>query len=288
MNRSAIVLGGKSGLLGQALSEGLAAAGWKTAPVGRADFDPFDEDALKAVMEREDCDTIFNTVAYTAVDKAEDEPDEAYRLNKILPAQLARVCVETGAKLVHYSTDFVFDGKSEKPYTPDDKPRPQSMYGKSKLAGERAIAEADPAGWCIVRTSWLFGPYKPNFVAKMIELAQTRDHLRVVHDQIGSPTYTRDLARNSAALVEAGGQGIFHLACSGRASWCELAAEAISVAGMTAMVEAIESSEWPTKAKRPAFSVLDTEAFTKLTGVAPRAWNKALRDYIFTDLGLPL
>ena len=284
---SAIILGGRSGLLGQALDAVLCEAGWSTHPIGRDDFDVFDTEALMNALEREEPTHLFNTVAYTAVDQAEDDPNEAFRLNRNLPALLARVCKSLGVSLVHYSTDFVFSGKTETPYTEEDQPGPESVYGKSKLAGEQVIAEVAPPRSTIIRTSWLFGPHKTNFVYKMIELGRDRDKLQVVHDQIGSPTYTMDLARNSLSLIEAGGEGLYHLSGKGQASWCELAAEALWIAGIDCQVQAIPTSDFPTKAPRPAFSVLDCDKFNNLTGISPRPWATALRDYVYKDLGLP-
>lgn len=282
--KRAMVLGGRTGLLGRVLAEALAKAGWEVAAVGRQDFEPGDEAALSAALEVSGATVLFNTVGYTAVDKAEDEPEAADRLNRALPGMLARRCKALGVGLVHYSTDFVFDGKKDAPYTPEDRVNPLSVYGRTKLAGERAILEAGLDDVLIIRTSWLFGPYKTNFVDKILNLALERDVLRVVADQVGSPSYTVDLAKNSVALVEMDGRGVFHLASGGRTSWCGLAAEAVTVAGLTCKVEPIQTADYPTKAARPAFSVLDLEKFRLCTGITPRPWTKALRDYIYGDL----
>lgn len=285
--KRAMVLGGRSGLLGRVLVEALTRAGWEARAVGRQDFDPCDETALSAALETGETAMLFNAVGYTAVDKAEDEPAAADRLNRALPGLLARRCRALGVGLVHYSTDFVFDGHKDEPYTPEDPVNPLSVYGKTKLAGERAILDSGLSDACIIRTSWLFGPHKTNFVDKILQLAMERAVLRVVADQEGSPTYTVDLANNSVALVEADGRGVFHLASGGRTSWCGLAAEAVTVAGLTCKVEAIGTADYPTKAVRPPFSVLDLEKFRLCTGVSPRPWTMALRDYIYADLQFP-
>ena len=280
----AVVLGGRTGLLGQSLVRALTDAGWAVTPLGRTDVDIFDAESLGALLDREECTALFNTVAYTQVDKAEAEPEEAFRLNERLPSLLGRLARPRSIRLVHYSTDFVFDGRAETPYAPDAPANPLSVYGMSKLKGERALLAQDVPGLLIIRTSWLFGPGRTNFVQKILDLAKTRDVLSVVHDQVGSPTYTLDLARNSVALVRAGGSGIHHLACAGRASWCELASEAVAAAGLHCDVRPITTDQYPTKARRPAYSVLDLSKFTAATGIKPRPWVQCLREYVFDDL----
>ncbi|HDQ41548.1 MAG TPA: dTDP-4-dehydrorhamnose reductase [Desulfonatronum sp.] len=281
---SAVVLGGKTGLLGQALCRCLTGAGWHVAPVGREDLDIHSQDSVIALFDKHAPDVLFNTIAYTQVDKAEDEPETAFRVNEKLPVLLGRAVKGKGVRLVHYSTDFVFDGHKHTPYLPDDPVGPLCVYGKSKLAGERALLELELDGLCIIRTAWLFGPGRTNFVSRILELATERQTLNVVHDQVGSPTYTPDLAAYSLELVNAGGRGVFHLVNSGSASWCELAGEAVQAMGLTCMVTPIVSAEYPQKAQRPAYSVLDTEDFTNLTGTRPRPWLHALREYVFQHL----
>ncbi|MFW5490024.1 MAG: dTDP-4-dehydrorhamnose reductase [Desulfovibrio sp.] len=282
--KKVLVLGGKNGLLGQSICKELTANGWNVYPAGRSDFDPFDQAALADVLEREECDVLINTVAYTMVDKAEEEEEAAYRLNKTLPQCVARTCKKLGVLMVHFSTDFVFNGKKDTPYSPEDEPAPESVYGMSKLAGERALLDLEYEKILIIRTSWLFGPGKMNFVQKILQLATERDELTVVADQIGSPSYTVDLAANTRLLLEHDATGLYHLASSGKASWCELAAEAVEVAGLTCRIKPISASEYPQAAKRPSNSILDLKKFIELTGVTPRPWSQGLRDYIFRDL----
>lgn len=281
----AVVLGGKTGLLGQSLCTSLASAGWRTIPAGRDDLDLFDQDQLSAFLDSHEPDIICNTVAYTQVDKAEDEPDEAARLNKRLPATLGRLASKRNIRLVHYSTDFVFDGQGCMPYAPDNPTNPQSVYGKTKLAGEKALLDLNMEGLTIIRTAWLFGPGRTNFVTKILSLAAQRSNLNVVHDQIGSPTYTPDLADYSVTLLKAGGTGVFHLVNSGCASWCELAGAAVQAMGLQCEVHPITSDQYPQKAQRPSYSVLDTQTFTSLTGIKPRPWLQALREYVFQHVG---
>jgi len=280
-HKKVIVLGGVTGLLGVPLTQALRQAGHAVLPTTRGTLDPFDREAVVAAVRAFAADWIVNTIAYTAVDKAEDEPDEAARLNRVLPGNLARICQETGAGLVHYSTDFVFDGKKTSPYAETDPVDPQSVYGKTKLAGERAILEVGLEKHLILRTAWLFGPGKTNFVEKILGFAKTRDVLKVVHDQIGSPTSTADLSGMTVDLLQAGATGLFHTVNSGRASWCELASEAVSTAGINCEVLPITSAEYPQKAKRPAYSALDTGRFAAAVGHAPRPWIQALREYVY-------
>ncbi|KAF5035819.1 dTDP-4-dehydrorhamnose reductase [anaerobic digester metagenome] len=280
--RSAVVLGGKTGLLGQALSMAMTRRGWTVHAPGRADLDLFDRPAVEDYLARTGADILFNTVAYTKVDQAEDEPSEAARLNRQLPLVLGQAARNAGVRLVHYSTDFVFNGKKTTPYTTEDQPDPRSVYGSTKLQGERELLALGLPGLIIIRTSWLFGPCKINFVTRILELAASRPELSVVHDQVGSPSYTPDLAANSLALVDAGATGLFHLANSGQASWCELAAEAVRGADLPCRVKPITSAQYPQKAVQPAYSVLDLSKFTAATGITPRPWLQALREFLFS------
>lgn len=279
-----VVLGGESGLLGQALMNALQQAGANTVGTCRASLDPMDNDALTAFLEREEPGIVFNTVAHTQVDAAEGEPDLSQRLNTTLPERLGKHSQEMGFLLVHFSTDFVFNGQNEQAYTEEESAEPLSVYGKTKHRGECRLLEMNLERVLIIRTAWLFGPGRDNFVSKMLRLAQTRDTLSVVHDQTGSPTYTPDLAKHTLQLVESGATGLFHIVNSGQASWCELAAEAVRVAGLDCRVEAINADQYPVKAARPTNSQLSTEKFTMVTGVTPRPWTQALRDYVYTDL----
>lgn len=282
MNRRVAVLGGRTGLLGVPLTKAFESGGFEARPVGRADFDVCDPAAMGAFLDEYRPDWLVNAVAYTAVDKAEDEPQEAARLNKALPATLGRLCADRGVGLFHYSTDFVFDGKKNTPYTEDDEVAPLCAYGQSKLDGEKALRALNLPRLIIARVAWLFGPGKKNFVHTILNLARQRPELKVVHDQIGSPSYTLDLAAYSVALVKAGAPGLYHLADAGRASWCELASEAVSAAGLECQVLPITSAEYPLKAARPAYSVLDTGKFARVTGVSPRPWVQALREYVYS------
>ncbi len=278
--KKVLVLGGRTGLLGRALVEALTRLGAEPLAVGRADFDPLDPEAMAKFLDHNQPNLLINAVAYTAVDKAEDEPEAAALLNATLPAVLARACRTAGLPLLHFSTDFVFDGTKAEPYVPEDATNPLSVYGRTKLDGERAILDIFPEKSVIARTAWLFGPGKGNFVHKIVSLAQTRESLRVVHDQTGSPTFTPDLADLALALLASGKAGIFHVVNAGRATWCDLAREAVKTAGLACQVLPIRTDQYPVKAKRPPFSVLDTKALTEATGLVPRPWEEPLREYV--------
>ncbi len=282
----ALVLGGVNGLLGRSLVKALTAAGWDADPTSRADLDPFDRTAVAARIASVRPDYVFNTIAYTAVDQAEDEPEAAYRLNRDLPNLLGETCGAAGVGFVHYGTDFVFDGAKNTPYVEDDPVNPQCVYGASKLAGETALLALDLDNLLILRTSWLFGPGKINFVEKILGFAKERESINVVNDQKGSPTYTPDLAEWSIALCRAGATGVFHTAGGGLATWCELAVEAVAAAGIDCRVLPVPSDAFPQKATRPPYSVLDTSKLAGVAGVTPRSWIQAVREYVYKDLGM--
>lgn len=281
--KKAVILGGKTGLLGQALAIALTNAGAKATPLSRSDFDPMDDECLNAFLDREEPDYIINTIAYTKVDKAEEESNEAHLLNTTLPVMMARIAKNRNIVFVQYSTDFVFDGTKDHPYVEEDETNPISEYGKTKLAGEAEIFKLDYDKIFIIRTAWLFGPHKENFVHKILNIAKDKDHLTVVHDQNGSPTYTPDLALHTVQLLVNGSYGLYHIVNSGKASWCELADEAVNCAGLDCRVEPVPSSAYPAIAQRPSYSVLSTQKFTEVTGITPRPWVQALRDYIYKD-----
>ena len=284
--QKAVVLGGVTGLVGQALTEALQASGWMVRALSRSDVDlraPDAADTLGNLLDAIEPTLIFNTVAYTQVDAAEDDPEAATLLNRTLPALLGRLVKTRGCGFVHFSTDFVFNGKKRQPYTKEDPTDPLCVYGQTKLAGEEALLSLDLPNCLIIRTAWLFGPGRKNFVSTILQRCQEKKGVNVVHDQIGSPTYTADLAQYTLKLVEAGATGLFHVVNSGQASWCELASEAAQLAQSQCVVTPIPSSAYPQKAVRPAYSVLDCSDLTRMTGISPRPWPQALREYIFKE-----
>jgi dTDP-4-dehydrorhamnose reductase len=285
--QKALILGGKNGLLGRAVTAALESAGVAVVPLTGAEVDMFDEEALHDLVDAEDPDCLINAVAYTQVDRAEDEPEAAYRLNASLPALLGLVAEERGLRLVHYSTDFVFDGVKIVPYLPTDAANPLSVYGASKLAGEQALADIAPPDLLILRTAWLYGPGKMNFVRRMLDLAAERPELSVVDDQHGSPTYTRDLAEMTVDLLRAGAAGLLHAVNTGEANWHSLACEALRLAGLATPVRAIATKDYPVKAVRPPYSVLDVGDLARITGKRPRHWKEALAEYVAGETHRP-
>jgi dTDP-4-dehydrorhamnose reductase len=223
---------------------------------------------------------VINCAGYTAVDRAEAEPKLAQAVNAAGAGRVAEACARAGSALVHVSTDFVFDGKGRRPYRETDQPAPLGAYGRSKLEGERLVLAALPSA-LVVRTAWLFGPGRPDFVDKVVERAKSGGELRVVWDQVGSPTYTRDMARELLALADKGVGGVVHVVNSGRASRLELARRALELIGLDPeTARPAETAELGLAASRPAYSVLDTRRLARLTGGPPPSWLDALRRHL--------
>lgn len=222
---------------------------------------------------------VINCAAYADVDGCETNQDMAFELNAKAPGNLARACEEFGAKLLHISTDYVFDGCKEDLYTEGDETGPTSIYGKSKRAGEIAVLEG-MEHYSIVRTQWLFGPHGKNFVSTILGIAKDRDKITVVNDQWGSPTYSKDLAKAVRLLIDCDAQGIYHVCNRGKATWYDLARKAVELVGMPTEVVPVSTSEYPRPAKRPANSILSTKRFTEVTGKLMPAWQISLDKYI--------
>ena len=238
-------------------------------------LDITDEAAVKNFVATHNVDTIINCAAYTAVDKAEDEESLAAKINIDGPRNLAK----SGAKIVHISTDYVFDGSGHTPYQPEDKANPVSVYGKTKLAGEQEVLKyANEA--VIIRTAWLYSPYGNNFVKTMRRLGAEKESLNVVSDQIGSPTYAGDLA---AAIVQilpqisSKNKGIYHFTNEGVCSWYDFASKIMELSGLTCKVNPIPSSAYPTKATRPFYSVLDKSKIKQTFNIKIEHWEKGLK-----------
>ncbi len=281
MTNRALIFGGRTGLLGQALMRSLSANQWFVTPIDRSDGDILNITFIENCIKKYKPTHLFNAIAFTQVDAAEEQENLAFVLNRAFPAGLAQLAKSYDLHLTHYSTDFCFSGYENRPYCENDETEPLSVYGRSKLAGEKAILSLAPDNSCIMRTAWLFGPGKNNFVAKIIDSFQK--DLTIVADQIGSPTYSIDLAHWSTLLANKKHTGLFHAVNSGRTSWYELACEALSIAELPCKISPITSAEWPQKAVRPAFSVLNNTKLSDAIGIIPRAWPQALREYIFSD-----
>ncbi len=225
-------------------------------------------------------DVIINAAALTQVDYCETHEQEACLVNGQGAANLAKAAASCGALLVHYSTDYVFDGLKKDPYLEEDKPNPQNAYGRSKLRGEELVKKYC-ANHLIVRTSWLFGRNGTNFVRTILNAAQKGEPLRVVNDQRGSPSYSKDVASHTLLMVRAGCRGIYHLTNSGACTWYELAVKALECARMgDVLITPVSSQEFPRPARRPANSVLANSRLQRDGLPLMRSWQSAVRDYV--------
>jgi len=285
---------GETGQLARALAAKAAGAGVELITLGRAVLDLRQTGAVRPAIleaaERQPVSAIVNAAAYTAVDRAESEEDVAFRVNAAAPREMAAAAAELGVPLLHVSTDYVFDGSKGAPYRENDPPNPLSVYGRSKLAGERAVQETC-AHHIIVRTAWVYGPVGQNFFNTMLRLGRERDVLKVVADQQGSPTTTGDLASALLALgklaqAPAAERGVFHYVSSGETNWFGFAKEIFRNAAIAlpnvkwAEVAAIRTEDYPTAAVRPRYSVLSTQRIELAYDIRPRAWDVALQDVV--------
>ena len=253
---------------------------------GHADLDITDAAAVRERMLRERPDLIVNAAAYTAVDKAESEPGAAHALNAEGPRHLADAARESGARLIHLSTDFVFDGKSSTPYRPDAPTNPLSVYGRTKRDGETAVRERLPDRAVIVRTAWVYAAHGTNYMHTMLRVMRTRGEVRVVADQVGTPTAARPLAEalwRIALRPEI--RGVHHWTDAGVASWYDFAVAiaeegaALGLLSPSVSVRPIATEEYPTPARRPAYGVLDKRSLAPL-GLEPRHWRARLREVL--------
>lgn len=259
-------------------------AGAQIVALGRAECDLMTTEAARRAIEETAPDAIINAAAYTAVDKAESERDIAFRLNADAPGEIAEAAAARGLPFVHFSTDYVFDGESARPWREDDPTAPLGVYGESKLAGEVRAASAGGAQ-ATLRLSWVFSAHGSNFVKTMLRLAGERPALRVVADQHGRPT-PASFAADAALMVakalraDAGKAGVYHVAGDEKTTWADFAEAIVAAAGLSTPVERIATSEYPTPAKRPANSVLDTAKFELTFNVRPPSWRMALKDVV--------
>lgn len=240
-----------------------------------AELDITDPGRLRDCCDANRPDTIINCAAYTAVDRAESEVDRARLINRDAARNCAVEASRTGAALVHVSTDFVFDGTRTIPYVESDAVGPVGIYGQTKLEGEQAVIEACPAA-CVIRTSWLYSSHGANFVKTMRRLGAERAELGVVFDQVGTPTYAADLARVVMLSVKHGLKGLYHYSNEGVASWYDFAVAIMELSGLSCQVRPIETQEYPTPARRPAFSVLNKKKIRHALGLEIPHWRKSL------------
>ncbi|MEG4226511.1 dTDP-4-dehydrorhamnose reductase [Microcoleus sp. N9_B2] len=287
-----ILLAGGSGQLAQELQPILLSSG-EVIAVDRTRLDLSQPESIRQAMAEIKPNLVVNAGAYTAVDKAESEPELAHAVNGLAPGIFAEECDKLGASLIHFSTDYVFDGSSGSAYLETDSTNPLGTYGKSKLAGEEAIRKAGNRH-IIIRTAWVYGNGgKGNFVKTMLRLGKEREEIRVVADQIGSPTWTGDLAEAISQIIPLLGQesfGTYHYTNSGVCSWYDFAIAIFEEAAQLGLplkvqrVIPITTAEYPTPAKRPAFSVLSTVKISALLGTYPPHWRQGLRQMLVREL----
>lgn len=282
---STILVLGRNGQVARELAKVGAPAGHELAFAGREDFDLAAGADPAPLLELHAPAAVINAAAYTAVDKAESEPDAAFALNRDAPRAMARACAARSVPFVHFSTDYVFDGLKPEPYVEDDPIAPQSVYGLSKAEGEAAVREAGGRS-VILRTAWVYSAYGSNFVKTMLRLAQSRDALGVVDDQLGRPTWAEDCALSALHVAkamiagEAKATGLFHLSGAGDATWADFAEAIFDVSaadgGPRPKVNRITTADYPTPAKRPANSRLNCNKIRDQLGFRTRPWRDSL------------
>ena len=281
-----ILVAGKTGQLARSLAEEAVLRGVALIAMERPQLDLTDPGSVERAVAATAPRAVINAAAYTAVDQAEAEPALAFALNRDGAARLAAAAAQRGVPFIHVSTDYVFDGRKDAPYREDDVPSPLGVYGRSKLAGERAVRATCPAG-VILRTSWLYGRFGRNFVTTMLQLARTRELARVVDDQHGAPTAARDLARAILDLTERmigadtqGRAGIYHVAAQGETTWHGFAAAIFSGwarrGRRVPQLEPITTADYPTAARRPSNSRLDCSKIERAFGLRLPAWQDSL------------
>ena len=269
---------GKNGQLARALQEEIQNASYHF--IGSEDLDITDAKAVHSFFKQHSFDSIVNCAAYTNVDGAEEDKVAARALNQTAVAHLVEACKAHQMRLIHISTDYVFDGKANTPYREDTQCNPLSVYGETKRGGELEIVESN-INALIIRTTWLYSAYGKNFVKTMLKLAESNQQLKVVNDQIGRPTFANVLADFIIGLVERAkewpkGTSIYHYSNSGQCSWADFAREIFKIQKLHVEVENCDSMAFPTKAQRPHFSVLDLSKIQSDFGLVPRPWQEAL------------
>lgn len=281
-----VLVTGANGQLGQELLALTAEfPSLKLLPATRQELDITNRDQVRQYFDRHPVDFCLNCAAYTAVDQAENHPEAAHRVNVLGPEVLAEACREQDATLIHYSTDYVYHTLCNRPYREEDPTNPQSVYARTKLEGEMKVREALPRS-IIVRTSWVYSAFGGNFVKTVLRLGADRDHLRVVYDQVGTPTYAHDLALATLTMLlrleghrdrGAALGGIYHYSNEGVTSWYDFAVAILDLAGLPCRVLPIESKDYPTLAPRPFFSVLNKEKIKTTFDLDIPHWRRSLQ-----------
>jgi dTDP-4-dehydrorhamnose reductase len=274
---------GASGLLGKTFVHEFSRHAVSAVCLDRQGCDVNDAVQVRSVFDRVAPKIVINCTAYTKVDLAEKEREQAFAINAAAVGNIAEVCKKHRARLVHFSTDFVFDGSAREPYQPSDLTNALSAYGQSKLEGERLLRQIDPAGWMIARTSWLYGITGPCFPKTILDRAKKGQPLTIVSDQVGSPTYAPDLAAATLDLLGKDASGVHHLTNSGQCSWFEFARAIVSQFGIDADIQPITTAQFremrPEQAMRPAYSVMVDPEVPALLGHPMRPWQDALASY---------
>lgn len=276
--RTKILVTGARGMLGWALTKELCQE-YQFVGIDIEDADITDENQIKEEIFKIRPDIVIHTAAYTDVDNCERNKELTHRVNAKGTENVANACKLCQAKLIYISTDFVFDGMKNSPYTEEDPPNPINTYGWSKFEGEKAVQSILP-NHLIIRTAWLFGPHGKNFVDKILQLAHTEHQLKVVDDQTGSPTYTIDLARAIGILIKKDPTGIIHVTNWGSCTWFEFAKKILSIKEISKEVIPITSNQLGRPAKRPRYSVLSNEKFQNIAQTKLRPWEEALVEYL--------
>ncbi len=245
----------------------------------RDSLDITDQEMIKSFIATNRIDTIINCAAYTAVDKAEEDEANANAINHLAVKYLAEIAKEKNIKLIHISTDYVFDGTNCRPYVESDPTNPTSIYGATKLAGEKVMQEINPANSIIIRTSWVYSSYGNNFVKTMLRLGKERDELGVIFDQVGTPTYAKDLAQTILDIVPQIANEkveIYHYSNEGVLSWYDFAKEIMHMSKLECHIKPIETKEYPTPAKRPYYSLLNKAKIKKEFGITIPYWKDSV------------
>ncbi len=274
-----IIVTGAKGQLGGDVCDLLKEKNVPFIGIDRDELDITDKDAVKDFFSINKADALIHCAAYVAVDKAEDEKEICFSVNETGSRNLAQACKEHNMKMLYVSTDYVFHGDGEEPFEPNDEKAPLNTYGLSKLKGEQAVQELLDR-YFIVRTSWVFGERNTNFIATMLRLSETRDELSVVNDQIGSPTYAKDLARLLCDMIETERYGTYHGTNEGFCSWYELAEKSLDIAGRTVEVNPVTSDKFPTKATRPKNSRLSKKCLADNGFIRLPHWEDAVERYL--------
>ena len=275
-----LLLTGKDGMLAKALQKNLP-RDWTVFPFNKEQLNITDPVQVRNTIDRIRPDIIINTAAFTRVDDCETQKEIAFGINGVAVGTLAEMARSVHALLVHFSSDYIFSGNKGRPYLEDDTPNPLSVYGMSKWDGEKRIV-ASGCRFLVIRTQWLYGEGR-NFIRTIRTMAMNRQEIHVVNDQIGSPTYTDDLACATFAVLAQGGEGIFHLTNSGTCSWFDLAKTIIALSGLSTTVYPCATEAFPRPAPRPRYSALSCEKVERLYRCRLRLWNEAVQSYLMDE-----